>query len=120
MKLIIILLALFFFSSGLSQNTSSDDGLHFGVGYVLSGATYYLVYAKTKNKKKAFWYSLGLSTLAGLSKEIYDGYIISGRFDNSEFLATSVGGLGASLSFNIFTGKNKQDKREKAITDISW
>jgi hypothetical protein len=90
--------------------------LHFGVGAVLSSATYSIVYAKTKNSKRAFWYSLGVSTLAGLSKEIYLGYIIDGRFDSSELVSTIAGGFVASYTFNIFTGKKKKKKR----TDVAF
>jgi hypothetical protein len=115
MKFIITFFAIFIFNFGFSQKTSSDDGVHFGAGVVISGLTYKLVYAKTKNKKKAFWYSLGLSTLAGLSKEIYDGYIISGRFDSSEFFATTIGGITTSYTFNIFTGKKKKKKKAKEL-----
>lgn len=117
MKFILTLLAIIMFNCGFSQKTSSDDGVHFGAGVVISGLTYTLVYAKTKNKKKAFWYSLGLSTLAGLSKEIYDGHIITGRFDNSEFFATAAGGITTSFAFNIFTG-NKKKKKEEEIAKL--
>ncbi|MBC2845336.1 hypothetical protein [Winogradskyella flava] len=113
MKFIFTLLVILSFNLSSAQKTSSDDGLHFGTGIVISGLTYSLVYAKTKNKSKAFWYSLGLSTMAGLAKEVYDGYIITGRFDKSEFIATAAGGIAASFSFNIFTGKQKKKKEEK-------
>lgn len=115
MKYTVTLWALIVFNLSFSQKTSSDDGIHFGTGFLISGVTYTLVYSKTKNKKKAFWYSFGLSTLAGLAKEFYDGEIISGRFDKSEFLATAAGGLTASYSFNIFTGKRKKEKREELL-----
>lgn len=90
-----------------AQFISEDDILHFGAGAVVSGVTYSIIYNKTKNKKKAFWYSFGAATLIGLSKEIYDGFIISGRFDTGEMIATSFGGLVVSTSFNIFTGGRK-------------
>ncbi|WP_296382836.1 hypothetical protein [Winogradskyella sp.] len=113
MKTIFIILALSFLTTGNAQFISDDDLKHFAVGTVISGATYSLVYAKTKNKSKAFWYSLGASTLAGLSKEIYDGYIISGRFDTGELASTMVGGFVASYTFNIFTGKKNKKKKEQ-------
>ncbi|WP_299521641.1 hypothetical protein [Winogradskyella sp.] len=115
MKLIITLLAFSFFNLSLSQVTLKDEGLHFATGAVISAGTYALVYSTTKNKKKAFWYSLGISTLAGLSKEIHDGFIIDGKFDTGEFVATALGGLTASYTFNIFTGKQKKKKREKEL-----
>jgi hypothetical protein len=113
MKFILTLLTIIFFNVSTAQITIGDDGLHFATGAAISSGTYALVYAKTKNKKKAFWYSFGLSTLAGLSKEVYDGYIISGKFDTSEAIATSLGGLTASYTFNIFTGKHKKKKKEE-------
>lgn len=115
MKYIVTLCALMLFNLSFSQKTSSDDGVHFGTGFLISGVTYTLVYSKTKNKKKAFWYSFGLSTLAGLAKEFYDGEIITGRFDKSEFLATAAGGLSASISFDVFTGKRKKEKRHELL-----
>lgn len=74
MRRFIILLVLLFTASYIcnAQIISSDDKLHFGAGALISSATYTLVYTKTKNKKKAFWFSLGTSALAGLTKELYD------------------------------------------------
>ncbi|EDP69766.1 hypothetical protein FBALC1_09552 [Flavobacteriales bacterium ALC-1] len=118
MKIIITLIALAIFNISSAQITLSDDGLHFLTGAAISSGTYAYVYSKTKNKKKAFWYSFGVSTLAGLSKEIYDGYIISGKFDTSEWVSTSLGGLTASYTFNIFTGKNKKKKKKEKLAAL--
>lgn len=107
----IALLALFVFSTSNAQFISEDDSLHFLAGGLISGATYTTVYLNTKNSKKAFWYSLAASTLVGLSKEIYDGFIIDGRFDTGEVVATSIGGFIVSTTFNIFTGKKKKKKQ---------
>ena len=96
-----------------AQFISEDDALHALAGGVISGTTYSIVYRKTKNKKKAFWYSLGASAFVGLSKEIYDGFIIDGRFDTGEMVATISGGLVASFTFNIFTGKKKRKRKKK-------
>jgi hypothetical protein len=112
LKTIITVLTLFFFSVSNAQFISEDDSLHFLAGGVISGATYTIVYSKTKNSKKAFWYSFGAATLVGLSKEIYDGFIIDGRFDTGEVVATSIGGLIVSTTFNIFTGKKKKKKQK--------
>jgi hypothetical protein len=113
MKTIILILAFCCISSCNAQFISGDDSLHFGVGTAISATTYTLVYSKTKNKKKAFWYSLGASTLVGLSKEIYDGHIISGKFDTGEAIATFAGGLTTSYTFDIFTGKRRKKKQEE-------
>ena len=117
MKTILTILAVTMLSISHAQFVSEDDHLHFAIGAGISSASYTLVYSKTKNKKKAFWYSLGLSTLAGFSKEFYDGYIISGRFDTGEAIATFAGGLVASYTFNIFTGKKKK-KNENLHEDL--
>ena len=118
MKLTITLCTIACLNLCSAQFFEEDDLFHFGVGAAVSSGTYALVYAKTKNKKKAFWYSFGLSSLVGLSKEIYDGYIITGKFDTGEALATSLGGLTASYTFNIFTGKNKKKKKNKKLAAI--
>lgn len=115
MKIFLTILALVFFNISSSQVTLEDDGLHYLTGAAISSATYAVVYSKTKNKKKAFWYSLGLSSLAGFSKEFYDGNIISGKFDTSELIFTMLGGLTASYTFNIFTGKQKKKKKEELL-----
>lgn len=110
MKMLTVILALSFTSFCNAQFISEDDALHFGAGFLISGGTYTFVYSKTKNKKKAFWYSFAASTLVGLSKEIYDGYIIDGRFDTGELVATSLGGLTASTTLNLFVGKKNNQK----------
>ncbi|WP_400079197.1 hypothetical protein [Winogradskyella sp. R77965] len=118
MKTIFTIIALTFLTVGNAQFISEDDMLHFGVGSVISGATYSLVYAKTQNKSKAFWYSLGASAFTGLTKEIFDEYVFDGRFDTGEFLATSAGGFVTSYTFNIFTGKRKKKKKEEKLASI--
>ncbi len=105
-------MAFCFVSNCNAQFISDDDVLHFGVGVLISSGTYALVYHKTKNKKKAFWYSFGMATLAGLTKELFDEFVFDGRFDTGEMIATSAGGLVASCTFNIFTGKKKKKKKK--------
>lgn len=113
MKTIFTILALSTASFSHAQFISEDDMLHFAAGIVISGSTYSLVYSKTKNKKKAFWYSFGLTTVAGLTKEVFDEIIFDGRFDTGEFISTFTGGFVASYTFNIFTGQKKREKRQK-------
>jgi hypothetical protein len=112
LKIIFLILTFCLVFSSNAQRTSSDDFLHFSVGAAISAGTYAIIYGKTKNSKKAFWYSFAISSLAGISKEVYDGYIIDGRFDTSEALATVAGGFVASYTFNIFTGKKKKKKQK--------
>lgn len=111
--ILLFFVVIFFWNQAYSQFISEDDKLHALAGALISSTSYAIVYSKTKNKTKAFWYSLGLSTFIGLSKEIYDGYIISGRFDTGEAVATSFGGLVASATFNIFTDKKKKQRQKK-------
>lgn len=113
MKAIFTILIISIISFGNAQFVSEDDMLHAAIGAGISATSYVLIYSKTKNSKKAFWYSLGLSTLAGFSKEIYDGYIITGRFDTGEAVSTVAGGFIASYTFNIFTGKRKRKKKKR-------
>ncbi|MCA0133194.1 hypothetical protein [Winogradskyella alexanderae] len=114
MKIFVSIISLAFINTIHAQFISSDDMAHFGVGAVISGATYTIVYNKTQNKKKAFWFSLATAGFVGLAKEVYDGYIIDGRFDTGEAVATFSGGLVASYTINIFTGKRKKKKRALA------
>lgn len=113
MKSISLIIALFFISHCDAQFISNDDMLHFGAGAIISTSTYSIIYSKTKNKKKAFWYSFGTAVFVGLAKEVYDGYIIDGRFDPGELFATSTGGFVGSYTINIFTGKKKKKKQKK-------
>lgn len=124
MKIILTIITISIMGISNAQFVSEDDMLHAAIGAGISATSYTIIYSKTKNSKKAFWYSLGLSTLAGLSKEIYDGYIISGKFDTGEAISTIAGGFVASYTLNIFTGKqkrkkNKMKRREEEIVFIS-
>ncbi|WP_418604171.1 hypothetical protein [Hwangdonia sp.] len=114
MKPFMILLALSVTGLCKAQTISSDDQLHFGAGALISATTYTVVYTTTKNKKKAFWYSLGAATLAGLAKEVYDSSKDNNRFDTGEWGATALGGLTASVTINLFVGKNKKRKNQTA------
>ncbi|WP_203257062.1 hypothetical protein [Hyunsoonleella ulvae] len=116
MKTLILLLAISCFSLSYSQTISADDKLHFGAGAIISGGTYAFIYTVTKDKKKAFWYSLGASTLAGLGKEIYDSGQKNNKFDTGEWVATTLGGLTVSTTISIFHGKQKK-KRKHALVN---
>lgn len=112
MRILIIIFTLCFTSYCSAQFVSYDDRLHFGAGAVISAGTYTVVYLKTKDKKKAFWYSLGTSVLAGVAKEVRDSGQKNNIFDTGEIVATALGGLTASTTINLFVGKNK-DKKHK-------
>ncbi len=93
-----------------AQLGSEDQKKHFAAGAVISGATYTLVYLKTKNKTKAFWYSLGISSLAGFAKEYYDSEKFNTKIDTGEVFATFLGGFTVSTTLSLFIGKNKNNK----------
>ncbi|MCF7560828.1 hypothetical protein L3X39_09270 [Sabulilitoribacter multivorans] len=112
MKITFLLLALSFTSLSSAQFISGDDKLHLAAGALISGTTYTIVYTSTKNKKKAFWYSLGASALAGVTKEVIDAGQ-NERFDTGEIFAATVGGLVVSTSLSLFVGKNKAKKRKQ-------
>lgn len=109
MKSILSLFLIFTFGYASAQNITADEKLHIGAGAVISGVSYAFFKTQTKSAKKAFWYSFGTATVAGLAKELYDGK----RFDTSEWIATSAGGLVVSTSLYLFTGKGKKRKEAK-------
>lgn len=124
MKITIAFFIIFFLSSSIShaQFISTDDKLHFSAGAFISATTYAVVYTTTKNKKKAFWYSLGASVLAGAAKELYDetrkgkeGY--SYYWDTGELIATSLGGLTASTTISLFVGKKNREQKTVALVN---
>ena len=112
MKALVTFFLLFFIvnSTSHAQFISTDDQLHFGAGAFISGATYAVVYSATKNKRKAFWYGLGTSVLAGLGKELYDGTQENNKFDTGELVATTLGGFTAGFTINLFVGKSKNKR----------
>lgn len=113
MKILFLICALFLFNTSSAQFISEDDVLHFSAGAAVSSITYALVYSSRKNSKKAFWFSLGASALVGLSKEMYDEFVVDGRFNTGELISTITGGFVASYTFNIFTNKERKQKRKE-------
>ncbi|MCL6295891.1 hypothetical protein [Jejuia spongiicola] len=118
MKSLILILAIFFISLCKAQTITADHKLHFGAGALISATTYTIVYTTTKNKKKAFWYSLGTSALAGLAKEVYDSGKENNRFNTGELAATTLGGLTASTTISLFVGNNKK-RRAKNVALVN-
>jgi hypothetical protein len=112
MKKILTILALFITSLSSAQFSSTDDKIHLTAGAIISGVTYNIVFKTTKNKKKAFWYSLGVSTLAGFAKEVYDSTKDDSKFDTGEWVATTTGGLVVSTTISLFVGKNKHENNK--------
>ena len=54
--------------------------------------------------------SLGAATLAGVAKEARDSGKENNKFDSGDLAATSLGGLTASFTLDLFVGKNKNKK----------
>jgi len=65
----------------------------------------FATYDLTKNRKKAFWFSLGASTLAGVGKELSDD-----RFDTKDLAATIAGSL--TVNFTIYAITKAKSKRK--------
>jgi uncharacterized protein YfiM (DUF2279 family) len=110
MKTIITILILSFTGVCNAQFTTVDEKIHLAAGALISATTYTLVYTKTKNKKKAFWYSIGTTTLTAILKEVYDSTKDNNRFNSREAVATTLGGFTVSLTLEIFVGKRKKKK----------
>ncbi len=96
-------------SSASYGQIAEDKKLHFIVGAGVSAITYVTVLEITNDTKKAFWYSFGMSVLAGVTKELIDQRVYKG-FDSKDILATSLGGVSVSFTFNLF---DKQQKRRR-------
>lgn len=113
MKAIVaFLICMCVFSNDCNAQFISDDGeYHVVAGALISGGTYALVYANTKNKNKAFWYSISASAFAGIAKEIYDSTKPTNNFDSADVAATVVGGLTATVTLSLFVGKRKRRKQ---------
>ncbi|WNH10517.1 hypothetical protein [Thalassobellus suaedae] len=116
MKTIVTILALSFTGLCSGQFISNDGELHVAAGALISATTYTVVYSTTKNKKKAFWYSLSASVLAGIAKEVYDSTKPHNNFDAADVAATTVGGLVASTTLSLFVG-NKKRKKTVAVVN---
>lgn len=108
MKNSIVILVLLFAASSNAQLLTADEKLHLGAGALISSTIYTIVYSKTKNKKKAFCYSIGASVIAGVGKEF--DVAENETFDTGEMLSTFAGGLIVSTTINLFTGKKKRKK----------
>ena len=112
MKLFTVILALTFTSLSNAQFISNDGELHLAAGALISATTYSIIYASTKNKKKAFWMSLSAATIAGVVKEAMDSRKENNKFDSGDLAATSLGGLTASFTLDLFVGKKKNRKKK--------
>ncbi|MFK5981458.1 MAG: hypothetical protein QM499_00975 [Flavobacteriaceae bacterium] len=105
MKTIIAL--LLFTSLSYGQFIPKDKQIHLAAGGVISGVSYLFFYDITKDKKKAFYFSLGTATLAGVGKEVLDSTKEGNKFDINDLAFTIIGGLTVVIPFDLFF-KNKK------------
>ena len=102
MLIVLTIMAVLFTSiNACSQEIPYDKKAHFVAGAWVSACAYPIVYSITKDKKKAFLYSLGASTLVGLGKEILDSTKPHNRFDSADLGTTILGGFMVSFTFEI-------------------
>jgi len=110
-KLLLIILLLV---SNLSYGQYKGDKImHFKGGAAVAGITSFTVMALNKNKplevaaKRAFWYSLAASVVAGVTKEVIDKKN-GASFDFKDLGATAGGGLTVSFSLDkLYKSKRK-------------
>ena len=94
------------------QLIQEDKMLHFGVGAVIGAGTTGVVYGITKNKTKAVIWGIGLSTLAGITKEVID-HNRYGKADTGDMVATTLGGIFGSFSVKIVLDKKRKRRPNK-------
>ena len=109
--LLVLLMSMMTFNVR-SQIIQEDKALHFGVGAYIGAGSTLVIYEITKNKKKAIVYGIGLSMLAGITKEVID-HNNGGRADAADIFATTLGGSVGSISITINLDKGKIKKRKK-------
>ena len=80
-----------------AQFIKKDKQLHFYAGALIGASTNVVVYKITKDKKKAFWYGVGASVLAGFAKEVLDSREKGNKFDSIDLLATGLGGFAVNI-----------------------
>lgn len=108
-KLILISLLLSFFNLNAQLLTEDDKQKHFAAGAVIGSLAYGIVLEETQDKTTAFIASVAAAFAVGYLKETRDknrGY----GFDNRDLLASSYGGLTASITLDIFAKDGKKGK----------
>lgn len=106
---LLLILGMFFMAIPTlkGQLIQQDKILHFGVGSVIGAGTTGVVYSITKNKTKAVIWGIGLSTLAGITKEVID-HNRYGKADTGDMVATTLGGVLGSFSVKIVLDKKRK------------
>mgnify|MGYP003647655762 CR=1 FL=1 len=110
LRFIFILVMFFVVTTTVhGQAIQQDKVLHFGAGTVIGAGTTGIVYGITKNKTKAVIWGIGLSTLAGITKEVID-HNSYGKADEVDMLATTLGGVFGSFSVKIVLDKRRRKR----------
>lgn len=109
-----ILVMLLSFNYGNSQ-LENDKVLHFTGGslFGLAGAGI----AKQISNGDRYWTfvgSVGGALLVGIGKEALDAGQEGNRWDNSDILATGLGGVAVGFTIDIFTNKKRKNKGNRA------
>ena len=102
MKTLIILLLT---STILQAQIPRDKKLHFIAGGVTSAIVYRIV--DVNSNKNALIWGIASAVAIGTLKETYD-FISYGKFDTKDLLATTLGGLTVSLTFELTKRKNRK------------
>lgn len=97
-----------------------DKVYHFAAGVTSSAVGYSFVYEKTNDKLLASAAGLGLSILAGVTKETYDSTRPNNKFDTEDLKATALGGLTVTITINIDNLFNKMKKRKLNSTNPKY
>ena len=108
----LVITLLFFTNSYTQTKIPEDKALHMTAGFGVSMTSYVIFYDITKDKHKAFIYSLASSILAGTLKELYD-LKVGGEFDVNDIIYTSAGGMSATLTLDLFNNYKKKEKKDK-------
>ena len=94
-------------SNILHGQIQEDKKKHFLAGAAISSLTYTLAKEKLGDPNKAFLCSLAAGVLA-VAKETIDSTQPGNIFDSKDLLATTLGSVSVSLTFNLFDKKKKK------------
>lgn len=98
MKQLITLVVIVYASKAVAQ-VQTDKVAHFGVGYVVSASTTAIL--QRYDVKGAVWYGIGLGTLLGIVKELYDKHSGNGQPSYSDAFSTIGGSVAGSVTVRI-------------------
>ena len=109
---IILLLLLYIPTQGQTNSYNptillqeEDKQMHFGAGIISAGIGYHISYNKHRDKKRAMITGVCTAFAVGVAKELFDGGIQNEYVDPRDIWATTLGGIGISLTIPIFQPK---------------